>query len=461
MTDLPSATVASAERRFGARPLTRSASLAVDVALAGGVALVLGLIRLGEPSLWFDEAYTAKASGQSPAWWLNWDQYHFLYDGLIAAWAAVAGTSEWALRAPSVLGATIAAGLIVVLGRRLFDRSVALASGLLFAASPFVVQWSQQARSYTLLVALSLVATLVLMRALDRGTRSSWALYGVVYSAVVVGHAVAGILLAPAHLVLIAQRRQNVRPHGPLAAVIVCAVAVPWAATIAMRATGPGTGMAWLDAPSPSTVVRALGDVSGVAGLGIPLAALGFLLLWRAGKISLSVWLGVWALAPFALALLITAVTPVFLDRYLIVAAPAFALLAGFAIVRAGRRFGPLLAASAIIISAIALVDWYSTSDDGNWRGEDWRGAVAALRAESESGEVVVVPWWAHLGAAYYGASPSSVATGDSVWVVTWSETGHRLPRAERVPLGFGDHVLVEREDFGKRVSLQHWVRRG
>ena len=59
------------------------------------------------------------------------------------------------------------------------------------------------------------------------------------------------------------------------------------------------------------------------------------------------------------------------------------------------------------------------------------------------------MPWWANLAAAYYGASPSSAATGDSVWVLTWSETGHRLPRAERVPLGFGDHVLVEREDFG------------
>ncbi len=71
-----------------------------------------------------------------------------------------------------------------------------------------------------------------------------------------------------------------------------------------------------------------------------------------------------------------------------------------------------------------------------------------------------MVPWWAHLGAAYYGASTTSTATGDSVWVLTWSETGHRLTRAERLPLGFGDHVLVEREDFGKRVSLQHWVRR-
>ena len=354
----------------------------------------------------------------------------------------------------------IAAALMVVLGRKLFDRWVALASGVLLAASPFVVKWSQQARSYTLLLALSLVATLVLMRALDRGTRPSWALYGLVYAAVVVGHAVAGILLAPAHLVLIAQRRERVLPHGPLAAVIVLAIAVPWAATVAMRSTGQGAGMAWLQPPSVTVVVQAVADVSGAAGLGVALAALGLVLLWRTGRLDLAAWLGAWAAAPFALALVMTAVTPVFLDRYLIVAAPAFALLAGVAIVGAGRRFGPLLAGAAVLVSAIALVQWYST-DEGNWRGEDWRSAVAALRSESGATDVVVVPWWAHLGAEYYGASTTSAATGDSVWVLTWSETGHRLPRAERVPLGFGDHVLVEREDFGERVSLQHWVRRG
>ena len=460
MTDLSSATVAPAEdARLGVRSLSRGASLAVDIAIASGVAFVLGLIRLGAPSVWFDEAYTAEATGRSPAWWLANDQYHFLYDGVLALWATVAGTSEWALRAPSVLGAMIAAALVVVLGRKLFDRWVALASGVFLAASPFVVKWSQQARSYTLLLALSLIATLVLLRALDRGTRSSWALYGVAYAAVVVGHAVAGILLAPAHLVLIAQRRERVLPHGPLAAVIVVAVAVPWAATVAMRSTGQGAGMAWLQPPSPSVVAHAVADVSGAAGLGIALAVLGLVLLWRAGRRDLVVWLGAWASVPFVLALVMTAGTPVFLDRYLIVAAPAFALLAGVAIVGVGRQLGPVLAAAAAVVSAITLVQWYSTADDGNWRGEDWRSAVAALRAESGGGEVVVVPWWAQLGAAYYGVSPTSVSTADSVWVLTWSETGHRLPRGERLPLGFGDHELVERQDFGRRVSLQLWVR--
>ncbi len=460
MSPTPAASFASERGDIDARPLARSASLLVDIGIASGVALALGLVRLGSPSLWFDEAYTAEASGRSPLWWLSNDQYHFLYDGLMAAWTPLAGTSEWALRLPSVFGAMASAALVVVLGRKLLDRWSALAAGVLLAASPFVVKWSQQARSYTLILALSLVATLVLLRALDRNDRSSWALYGLAYTALVVGHAVAGILLFPAHLVLVAQRRERALPHGPLAAVIACAIAVPWAATVAMRSTGPGVGMAWLQPPSPATVLHAVGDVSGAAGLGFVLALIGLVLLWRTGARDLTIWLGAWATTPFVLALLITVVTPVFLDRYLIVAAPAFALLAGRAIVGAGRLAGSVLLVVAVLVSALALSQWYSSAERGGWRGEDWRDAVAALHSRSGGSDVVVIPWWTNLAATYYGASPSSASTANSVWVLTWSETGHQLSRAQRAPLGFGEHELAAREDFGKRVSLQHWVRR-
>jgi hypothetical protein len=42
---------------------------------------------------------------------------------------------------------------------------------------------------------------------------------------------------------------------------------------------------------------------------------------------------------------------------------------------------------------------------------------------------------------------------------LTWSETGGDLTRGERRGLGFGDHGLVDRLDFGWRVSAQLWKR--
>ena len=140
--------------------------------------------------------------------------------------------------------------------------------------------------------------------------------YGLAFSVVLVWHPVAGLLLVPARAVLIYQRRERVLPHGVLAAILICAFGGTWAAQIAMRSTGEGVAIDWLDAPSSEVALRALLDVSGAAGLGLLLAVVGVGLLRRAGRAGLALWLGTWAVAPFLVSLLITVFRPVYLDRY-------------------------------------------------------------------------------------------------------------------------------------------------
>ena len=145
-----------------------------------GVSLVLGLVRLGAPALWYDEAYTWRQIHKG--YLAQFEGYQPFYYWIQKPWTALAGTSEWALRFPSVVGAMLASALLVVLARKLFDRRIALLSGLLLATSPYFVKWSQQARVYPLLLAASLVATLLLLRALDRRSRAAWAVYGLAYA---------------------------------------------------------------------------------------------------------------------------------------------------------------------------------------------------------------------------------------------------------------------------------------
>lgn len=434
----------------------RTSSLTLDLVVVSGVALVLGLIRLGMPSLWVDESFTVNDVARPVSSYV--DGYYLLFYLVMKPWTLVAGTSEWALRLPSVVGAMLSCSLLVVLGRRLFDRWVALAAGLLLATSPFMVRWSQQARGYTMMVAVVLGATLLLLRALERGTRSAWALYGIGFAAVMVWHPVAGLLLAAPHAVLAYQRRERLLPHCLLAVALILAFGVTWSAQLAMR-SGDGSIIAWIKYPTADVAARALLDVSGATGLGLVLALLGLLLLWRRGEGATSVWLATWAFSPFVVSLLASLVQPIFLDRYLIMAAPAFALLGAFALFAAGPRWGAVLVGAAVVATAFGLVQGYTRGSEG-WRGEDWREAVTVVQQRrDEATSVVVVPWWAAPAATYYGASASSASTADSIWVLNWSESGHELSPAVRRPLGFGDHQLVEQRDFGRRLSVQLWRR--
>jgi mannosyltransferase len=437
-----------------------SGTLAVDVGLVSAVALLLGLIRLGAPSFWVDEAFTALRTEQSYAELV--EGYHWLYQTIVNTWAIAAGTSEWALRFPSVLGAMLACALVVVLGRMVFDRGAALVSGLLLATSPFLLKWSQQARGYTLLVALSLLATVLLLRALGHGSRRAWALYGLAFASVVVWHPVAGAVLVPAHVVLMAQRRGRLLPHALLAALIVVALGGVWAGQIIERSTGEGfQGVDWLKAPSPETAALTFLDVSGAAGIGALLAAVGLAVLWRAGRSDLALWLGTWAIAPFALTLMALPLKPLFLDRYLVTAAPAFALLGGVALVTLSRWWRVVALALVICATAVGLARWYTTADHGgNWRGEDWRGAVEFVNQQRSPGEpVLVVPWVVWQAAAYYGAEGVTASPAKSVWAVTWAEVPGELGVKERAILRETGRRLVERHQFGKRITVERWAR--
>jgi hypothetical protein len=84
---------------------------------------------------------------------------------------------------------------------------------------------------------------------------------------------------------------------------------------------------------------------------------------------------------------------------------------------------------------------------------------AAVLERSDESDAIVVAPWSAHPVARYYGADVQDTSTADSIWVLTWSETAEDITAEERRSLGFGEHRLVTRMAFGRRVSAQLWRR--
>ena len=117
------------------------------------------------------------------------DAVHGLYYLLLHCWIAVGSTPE-IIRIPSVIFMTAAAGLLVILARRLTGSAWAgLFAGLIMALDPVISYYAQTARSYAMVFCCVVAATLALVRALEaeddsesgegleRRLRSRWITY--------------------------------------------------------------------------------------------------------------------------------------------------------------------------------------------------------------------------------------------------------------------------------------------
>ena len=140
-----------------------------------------------------------------------------------------------------------------------------------------------------------------------------------------------------------------------------------------------------------------------------------------------------WAALPFAISLIASLYEPVFLDRYLIVSCPAFAILGALALVRGLRLLRRPAALAYAIATVLALAFWYAPSGGDNWRGEEVKAAATAM---GERNGATVKPVWALPGYLYYGGQPKR--TG---WVVVFSTPGQ--PPPSRAYATFGDKLWI------------------
>ena len=423
--------------------------------LAAGTAITLGLLFLGRKSIWVDESFSHEWSAKSFRDQPNGD--HWLYYATLKSWRAIAGDSEFAMRLPSVFAAGLAAAALVLLGRRLLDPLSALLAGLLFATNPFIVTWSQQARGYTIFLLLTILATIALDRALVRPTVQRWALYAGLLALTMVWQ-IFGVLLVPVHVVAVLLRRRDVPARYPVGA--FCAAFVlfaPWLYAVATRDENNGE-TTWRTRPDLQEIVLAVFRLSGPLVIGLLLAVLGsVILIADPARRRVGLMLATWAALPIALILVGLTYKPVFLDRYVFVTSPAFALLGAAALAR--LRYKPAIAMTAVALVAVTIASigyWY------RGRGiENWRGAVAFAQS-NPSAEVVVTPFWAMPAYEYYAGRDAALEphSRDVLVISEGFSTDHAIANG-RAAIADRPYVLVSDRGYGSHLRVQRWQRRG
>lgn len=172
--------VSSAGSPIGAR-------VYVSLVLISAIGLALRLWNLNSPP-WIDEVMTLVDFVRHPVNEIvinySTQNQHMLYSLLARAAFGVFGESIWALRLPAVLFGIGSIWTLFLFGRRLLGVRETLTTCLLMTVSYHHIWFSQNARGYTGLLMMTLLATWSWLEALKGSARKWWIIYG---TSVVIG----------------------------------------------------------------------------------------------------------------------------------------------------------------------------------------------------------------------------------------------------------------------------------
>jgi hypothetical protein len=387
---------------------------------------------------------------------------HFLL-----AWAvAHLGFGLGGLRLASATFALASLPLVAVLGRRLAGPTVALVATVLLASSWLFLFHGVYGRMYSLFLFCSLLCTLALLDAAERGGRRRWALWVVTALLTVATHPYGVLLLGGQAVYVLVAHRERIR-EAALAGIVVLVLGIPFWLTDLVLANrfDVGVGSGGQKLGGPSAVARYLWRSAGDASAGwwpvtlavVLGAALGVILLRREAR-ALVLSMGGVTVAAFVIAKLGGSASPE--SRHLIFLAPLFVIAVAVTITRIGRR-APVIAVglvAALVVADVAWA-WHRTSPLFDWEPDARQAARAEaetwLAATSRPDDVLFGYEPLYLGAWERNPSfPTTVvpradarlalrtlrragSLGRGVWVLDASERNNIRPRLEidyRVP---------------------------
>jgi len=400
------------------------------------VACVLRVLLLGQSSLWVDEIWSIRIAGlpwRAFFWTVrNQDPNMILYYVLLHGWMLL-GDSEAIVRALSVAAGVATVPIVYAIGVRLYDKKSAAISAILLAVNAFHVQWSQEARSYSMLVLLVTLSTFFFILSVKQPSRLTLILYVLLSSLALYAHIYGALVIAAQAGSLIFLRRGDIKHWRGLvgSAAAIGVAASPLLALMIDRTRHPWLPLDWLTRPTLHDIYDKFYSLAGntefpgshggkvvltAYAIVCALPLISWIRNWRAGR-SLERWgtplLASWLFLPIGLALAVSFVQPMFLSRYLIICIPALVLLAGHGI---ASLHPESLSATALAVLVILAVERLPQYYEHRSEFRQWKAVTDDLVRRSQPGDAAlfcIAPGWLlfdYYRDRYHQSSPGYVS---------------------------------------------------
>jgi 4-amino-4-deoxy-L-arabinose transferase-like glycosyltransferase len=413
------------DSQSGAASLQRPSRRIWLAALLLLAAFLIASADLQRESFWNDEAWTAWAV-RSPYLAdtlarVRGDVHPPLYFLLLHGWVRVGGESVYAIRLLSTLLGMVGLAATYALGKRLFDSWAGLLALVVLGTASFFVYYTREARMYTLLLSLGVLAAWAYLRWEACPTLRRAGVYAVLMAALLYTHYAGGLVIAThvLHLLVMqvsARIRGQGSRHHPLRLLMPYAGAfilyLPWLPIFLNQMRANPNGPLAIPLPTDWGTVAALVLILTSAHWGwlvVPFVlgrAIPLLRRYASAILLLVIWL---LLTPVTLLALNAWVAPVYQVRYAIAMLPAGALLVAYGLrhvylpawIRTRRRMLLQIGLTLFLLGALAYTQL--TMYGELWPGKaPWGETIAHMLAARKPLEPTITDFAPYSPAAYY-----------------------------------------------------------
>jgi len=194
------------------------------------LAAVLRFYGIGHQGYWFDEGNTVLLIHLSPGKMLGLipqtESTPPLYYCLAWVWARIFGFGEAGLRSLSALAGTLVVPVAYGIAAKLISRRAGLIAAALTACNPYLVWYSQEARSYELLVLVSGLSLLAFAYAREEPTPRLLAAWVLASGLALATHYYALLIVVPCAAILLYEHRRERSVWIAMAVVAACGLAL-------------------------------------------------------------------------------------------------------------------------------------------------------------------------------------------------------------------------------------------
>ncbi|MDD4127803.1 MAG: glycosyltransferase family 39 protein [Methanomicrobium sp.] len=361
----------------------------------------LRFYNLGFNSIWLDEGTTLGYArmGYIQIWSSVMAEFHPPLFYWLEHIMMVFGESEFTLRVIPALCGVLSIPVFYLIGREIVNRDVGIISALLVTVSPFVIYYSQDARSYTMILLFFSISLLCYMWALKTRNMKWWILFGLTSAIAFWAHyyTIIGTGVVVLHAVFTQYKYIQNDPAfrkafaGGIIAFIVVSIPllmVLYQRYLALSASAPTYGVLGL-----SLIIESFKSFSGfnlwITVFFVVLFAIGVLYLFSKNASYSLLLLGLLVL-PIIISVILSAKITMN-PRYLIFVLPAYyiGIAACYVPIRNlinNEKLIYVLMAFLVLINIPFMAGYYT-----QYSKNDWRGFSQGLSSMTDSGVVIVV----------------------------------------------------------------------